>query len=614
MSEKIQIGIYRIKEEIFEVQKNKKPKNIIVDIKYLTKVFKEKGFKQQDVIPDLNKNFELYLYFKRNNSPIQWKEFIEKIAISNEPILKHRDTYSESYILLLLNIKSGKIYATTGGFGHTALQGLAENDFGLEILSRLVNAEDKTLRSTKEKNLTGGILGEVKFFRNDYNFNENENFGNFYQELHSSLNKSLLINIFGFSLNEIDSECLCIAKNSFTIKKSISFDQLITIIEKCEYLINNVTPVVEINAVKKLDKSNKSLIIELESLLKKVINDQYNGITNDISIELCHKNFDKYLHADNFILSYTINGSNRERKFDDPIKNISEVVEDIRSVDSTLSVSKIEKIISYAHIISKGSNGEELTSDLLENHFYTEVRHKGKSYFLSDREWFEIKPSLIQKLDEQCQSFINKNIFSKQLEKWAYQNETENEFNAKHIGLTNFLVFDRFTPENIEPCDILHWDNNNVYFIHVKAGFDNSMRDLSHQIYIAARRIKEDFNTGFSFIEKLYDKVHDTKGNKPYNIKAKNQLNKYSKDDFISLFKTRKLNFVLAVLDTAVIQRNLSNIDLYESNIAKFSLHELVKNMRNLDVDFLIYEIEKEQILIRTIPPKKTTNKLKVKP
>jgi len=49
----------------------------------------------------------------------------------------------------------------------------------------------------------------------------------------------------------------------------------------------------------------------------------------------------------------------------------------------------------------------------------------------------------------------------------------------------------------------------------------------------------------------------------------------------------------LAILDTAVVQRGLDKIDLFSSNIAKFSLNELIKNMRNLAVDFQIYEIKK---------------------
>ncbi|MDQ1770541.1 hypothetical protein GQR60_02705 [Labilibaculum sp. A4] len=593
MSENLQVGIYRLKNEIVEIDKKNLPKKQTVDITYLTKLFREKKYKSQIVQPNLSDIFEIHLFFKRTPSKIRWKDFISKIADSNQDILKHKGTNNENYILLLRNIKSDIVYATTGGFGHTALQSVAESDFGIEILSRIVKAEDKTLRSTKEKNLTGGILGEVKFFRNEYNLNENESFGNFYQELHSSLNRKLLIKIFGFSQQEIDSECLCVAKNSFSIKKSISFNQLISIIERCENLIDTVDPIVEINAVKKLNKTEKVLISKLEKKISKSILEKYQNKQSEISIELCHKDFDKYLHADTCFLKYKLNNKELGKEFEKPLQNIQTILDDIKSHDSNLSKDRLNTLISRAHIECKTNDGDLLTSDLLSNHFYTEIYHQNKSYFLADKEWYEIKDSFTKKLNEQCQSFINDNRFNKALEKWNYSLEKENDFNAKHIGKQNFLVFDKITPENIEACDILHWDSSNIYLIHVKAGFDNSMRDLSHQIHIAARRIKEDSKDGYSFLTKMYNSLKNTKGKSTYMLNAKNQLNKITEKEFIHLFKKRKLIFVLAVLDTATTKRDFKNIKKYDSNIAKFSLHELVKNMRSLAIDFRITEISK---------------------
>ena len=591
MSDKLQLGIYRLKEEVIELKQGKLPLKVIIDIQYLQKLFKTKDYKEQVIQANLSNDFNIYLFFKRTPSYIRWKEFIENIADTNAAILKHKKTNNESYVLLCENKTTKKIYATTGGFGHTALQGIVEGDFGLEILSRLMKAEDKTLRSTKEKNLTGGILGEVKFFRNDYNLNENENFGNFYQELHSSLNKSLLIQTFGFSQADIDSDCLCVAKNSFTIKKSIDFQQLLGIIEKSENLINTVQPVVEINGVKKLTKAHKALIADLNNELDNSIIKSYSGNQVDISIELCHKDFDKYLHADNFVLDFKINGSTKNFEFDEPLKNISKVIEYVKKEKSDLSDKKLLQLIGNCHITSKNNSGDIQTEDLIRNHFYTEVAYKGKSYFLSDSDWFEIKASFTNKLNEQCQDFINENTSSIKLSTWNYPTEKENDFNAKHIGKNEFLVFDKFTPENIEACDILHWDANNIYFIHAKKGFDNSMRDLSHQVYIAARRVKEDFKTGYKFIEELYDTVKNSTGTSTYSTNARNQLNSIAKNNFVDLFKTRKPVFVLAVKDTATTTRNLNKIEDFNSNIAKFSLHELVKNMRNLAIDFEICEL-----------------------
>ncbi len=593
MSDKLQLGIYKIKEKIFAEKQGKQPLEVSIDIQYLRRLFLKKGYKEQGTQSNLSNTFNSYLFFKRNKSQIRWKEFIANIAEKNAAILKHKQTNNESYILICENQTTNKIYATTGGYGHTAISDIIEGDFGLEILSRLIKAEDKTLRSTKEKNFTGGILGEVKFFRNDYNLNENENFGNFYQELHSALKPNILTQTFGFSKEDISSSCICIAKNSFMIKKSINFKRLIKIIEKCENLMNTVHPIVEINQVKKLTKADAALIKNLNSKLNKAIIAIYSENQVDISIELCHKDFDKYLHADNFILNFKVNGSSQEPEFNEPLKNLRQVITPIKDEDSNLSDEKLLKIIANTRITSKNSDGDIETDDLLRNHFYTEIQHDKKSYFLFDKEWFEIRGSFVEKLNEQCQDFINENTSNIQLDPWDYPEEDENNFNAKHMNYIekNFLVFDKFTPENIEACDILHWDSDNIYFIHVKAGFNSSMRDLSHQIYIAARRVQEDSKTGYKFIEKLYDEVKNNQGKSEYTKKAMNQLNNLEKNEFLNLFRNRKRVFVLAVKDTAKSTRSLNNMKEFDSNIAKFSLHELVKNMRNLAVDFEIYEI-----------------------
>ncbi|NVK65122.1 MAG: TIGR04141 family sporadically distributed protein [Flavobacteriales bacterium] len=592
MSDKLQVAIYSLKSELSEILKSK-VNDVIVDVPYLTKSFKKKGYSEQKVQNNISNEFDINLYFKRKQSPIKWKDFLKKVADTNEPILQYTSTINESYIMLLTRRRTGKIYACTGGFGHTALQGVVEGDYGLEILSRIVKAEDKTLRSTKEKNLTGGILGEVKFFRNNYNLHENENFGNFYQELHSSLNKRLLTQVFGFSPKEIDSSCLCVAKNSFTIKKSISFDQLLNIILKCENLIDTVTPIVEINGVVKLNKTNKILIENLNKELDNAVVDYYSGRQNPTSIELCHKDFDKYLHADNFVLNYKIDGEKKLIPFDEPIQSIISVIKSIKDFNSNLADDKLLSLIKNARITSQTNSGDIETTDLLKNHYYTEVKYNGKNYFLSDSEWFEIKPSFIEKFNDQCQSFIDMNKYSGKILKWKYPGEIENYFNAKHISEPDFLVFDKFTPDNIEACDLMHWDSNNVYFIHVKAGFDNSMRDLSHQVYVAARKVKEDDKTGYVYLRRLYQLVKNNKGKSNYNKTAKKQLSSLSENAFIDTIKEREIVFVLAVLDTAKGPRNISKIEDFESNIAKFSLHELVKNMRNLAVEFKIHQIEK---------------------
>ena len=63
-----------------------------------------------------------------------------------------------------------------------------------------------------------------------------------------------------------------------------------------------------------------------------------------------------------------------------------------------------------------------------------------------------------------------------------------------------------------------------------------------------------------------------------------------NKEEFLAIFQNRELCFVLAVKDTGT-DRSIENIEQFTSNIAKFALNELIKNMRDLGVDFKITQI-----------------------
>jgi len=199
---------------------------------------------------------------------------------------------------------------------------------------------------------------------------------------------------------------------------------------------------------------------------------------------------------------------------------------------------------------------------------------------------------MIDKINVTCTNFVvEKKYAGPAMPKWPLM-QSENAFNASLLGTVNTLTFDLITPLNIEVCDILRWDKDNIYLYHVKKGFDNSMRDLCGQISIAARKVLEDSKNTFAFLGSLYDALAASKGTSNYYKKARKELGKLSRADFIKLFQEREIVFVLAVQDRAKAVRTLEkNMADFESNIAKFSLNELTQKMRNLDVAFEILQL-----------------------
>lgn len=591
MSDKIQNNFYLLKETERVLKKSKVSVETI-DFKFLHTLLKNHDFKEQKVIKGLSSIYEVKVYFKKTINAIKWKGFMNTIVDKGEEILKNDKSISESYVILFYNTKSKRYFASTGGYAHVVIQEVATNDFGLEILSRILKAEDKSLRSSKERNLTGGIQGAIKFFRNDYNLYENESFGNIYNELNASINKEQLIKVFGFAKADLKSDSLCIAKNSFSIKKSISFIELLNLIEKCEKLIT-LPQIVEINSVEKVSKSNSILLNDLWEKLFKKAYDNYQDHNKFFSIEVAHKDFENYYYANSALLTFSVKQRKRTSNFEEAIKQIQPILDEIRKIEPYLTFDKFKVALTNGSIETFDANGNTLTRDSLTNHFCSEIAYHGKSYFLIERDWYEIGKTFIDKINEQSGHFITTNKYSgPMMDKWI--TGSENDYNKSYFTKSESLVFDKFTPLNIEACDILRWDKTNAYFFHVKKGFDNSMRDLCSQILIAARKVKEDSKNNFIYLEKLYDTVISNKGTSTYSKDAIKYLKKTSKKDFIDIVRKRNIVFVLAVLDTASSKRRLeTDIVKFDSNIAKFSLNELTKNLRNLEVDFKILQLEK---------------------
>jgi uncharacterized protein (TIGR04141 family) len=244
-----------------------------------------------------------------------------------------------------------------------------------------------------------------------------------------------------------------------------------------------------------------------------------------------------------------------------------------------LGKRKYFKKIHSSTIVSMDEENRELTKDCVFNHLIYEIDYEDKSYFLINGKYYQIASTFKATLNESCKEFIYSNYDNGLDKEWNTGNE--GVYNLSYKGENNTVVLDTITPENIEPCDILKYDDDTVYLYHVKKGFNGSMRDLTNQVFLAANRIVEDLKSDKSYLKSVYEKMQNTDN---YKDQVEN------KEDFLAIFQNRELCFVLAVKDTGT-NRSIEDIEQFTSNIAKFALNELIKNMKDLGVDFKITQI-----------------------
>lgn len=585
--EKIQICIYQITldSDIFQDENQ---------LDTLSQTIESKDYTQQEISEEID-GFSVKLFYGVKPQNPKWKKFLSQVVTDNRPISEANKSWTESFILLAQNEKN--IYAVTGGLGFFTIQDYINQDFGIEVISRLIKKEDKIIKATKEKSVVGGVLGSSKNFRKNYNLFENDSFGKIYQELKANLDKGILQSKFGFNHGDLKKDSFCIAKTSFRINKSITFEQLFEIIKGCEYLIDNVDAIAINNVEKIVKKKNQTLISNLENeLFSQLWNRHQNPEDYNIDFDLCHKEFEKYLTASKYIVKKNLSNKNF---FDDfvfeELDNVDLLFSKIKELeDSPNNEQRFRELISSLKIYSYDENDEELTHGWLHHHIHGDVEINEKRYFFIDKSWYLIKEEFISELNEGCKHFISEHTNEGLTNKWDYPTQKENEYNQTYFEQENTLVIDKITPENIEPCDILKWDDETVFFYHVKAGFGNTMRDLCSQIIIAANRINGSKLGDKKYLKKIYKQMKDkSSSSDEYYKKVAKQTDSLTEDQFLSLFD-KHLIFVLAVLDTGTNERSLSEIEKFKSNIAKFSLQELYKEMRSIDVALEIIQIKKD--------------------
>ncbi|MCB9982111.1 MAG: TIGR04141 family sporadically distributed protein [Rhodospirillales bacterium] len=127
------------------------------NLQELAKEVTEESYSEQQLNNSLPDDYNFQLFYNRYTYTPKWKSFIEPLAEKSQAILFTENSAQQNYVLFIETKDTKNIYAVTGGYGHNAIRKYIDNDFGLDVLSRLIKKEDKILKSARERNFVGGI-------------------------------------------------------------------------------------------------------------------------------------------------------------------------------------------------------------------------------------------------------------------------------------------------------------------------------------------------------------------------------------------------------------------------------------------------------------------------
>lgn len=536
-------------------------------------------------------DYQIKIYFKTERRAPRWQAFFKGVAASEADILKKKVEYAS--FICLIGCKEN-IFAIAGGQGNSVLQGFVVYNFGTEVLVRLIDKNSKVIKSLQDRGVTGTILGESKFFRGDQRMSDEDQFGKIYKSVQAELDKNILTKVFDFHATELRRrKAGCLAKSSFQLSKSLDFRKMLAVCDSLSAILEK-EPKFSLNKVVQVPNRgnlNKKLIEELDAkLLDIVYKDCLAGIVPDF--DFCNKDYEDYYSSS----SCKVYLHKDEISYDEPPK-LSELISDLRAKDRLLLGNDTQFRISFLDLVihTFDNDGERLTTGSVFDHLHGEVKFDERTYFKIDERWYRVNSDFIRDLNRECKGLLSDYVdehFTMEL----FTEKREGDYNANFLGKDGFIVLDTITHENIEFCDLLKFDGRNIYVIHVKQGFTNSIRELASQVIISARTLANDRVTGFNFINGIENAAR--KGKKSESlVRNKIAAQKFPTGGLKNWFEAKPLGnifFCLAILDNGDDRNLKDEVERFKSQIAKFSIIALKREIIGLGFGFKIIQLRKK--------------------
>lgn len=377
----------------------------------------------------------------------------------------------------------------------------------------------------------------------------------------------------------------------FSIRKKLSFKELKSLIIDIEEILEDKTNYVNLSLFNRVKE--KTLTDRLDNELNYIL-------VNDILLHNTPENLRfhqfeiievvNYKKLENFYEcnNYKLHIKNKLSKNDKTIENRKDLYYEVtkyinQNLENKADQFEISKKLYETSIIGMIED-KEVTFGTFLSHIVTELELDNIKFFRIDNKWFQLDNLYLAQI--QSEAINNYNTFELKaniLNTWFDKKINEDEYNQSHQTDKHF-VFDKKIKDNIELCDIMYLDSNDIYFIHVKDGFNTHMRSLYSQITLASQRLWNDLNNkdGSSyFIETL---EYYNRFNPPNKLDPIDILSRIQKGEL-------KVTFVMAYRNLAYREKTaIEKIELSKSNIAKFSLVQTVneiRNYKNFDINII---------------------------
>jgi len=588
---KIDFKIFKIDQNFYELRDKSYDETVeIIKENHLKKLRHTlKDFDIKVIDPQITSLKEKDFNFRAYNFTQPKEKFYLKIFLPGELTKDQNfDIIDFSYVLFMRYKK--EIYCIISGSGMNVIKKYLHPTFGFEIYQRLTNPIEDNIIELYVRSIANNISSKKETFNLNQTISETLEYSDIPTKIKLKVRDELKLK--EFKKYDLDKNLAIMEVGSyFYLRKKIDFEELKKLIIDL-HKIYTTYPLKQLTLFNKVNDSDLSK--ELDDILLDLIIDDVQAhndpskvrfTINDI-IEIVHPSkLEKFYECDKFVVRFKFSRGKKDLEIFDRSDLYFESTKYIYgNLDDFTKRFSIRENIYKLNIVGY-VNGKEVTYGNLFSHITAEIDHKSSKYFKIDGHWYILEDAFLNIMNDDAKSYYAKYVLKEDiLIKWN-KDDDEDTYNKSYHELDEYYVLDKVIKENIELCDILKIHNKVAYFIHVKNGFNTKMRDLYIQVILAAKRLSNDLkNTkGVSYLKKTL---------KEYN--KRNPDKKIDIDDFVNKIKSKELtiNFVMAFKNNHYKSlKIIDRIDRCKSNIAKYSLVQVVKEMQAFDFGINLIDI-----------------------
>lgn len=518
--------------------------------------------------------FKFWSYcFNQPKEKYYWKIFLP------EKLTEDQNFQITEFSFVLFIYYKNTIYCVISGSGMSVIRKYIHPSFGIDIYQRIAKPTEDIVNELEIRGIANNISQKKQIFNFNQTIGETLEYSEVPTKIKLRVRDDLKKNEFKkFRLS--DDLTLLEVGSYFSLRKKLSFDELKVLIKKLHKIRKNYDPVQltlffkinDPNLVDELDETLKEKIVD--DILLHTTPDKVRANQNDV-IEVVHPSkLERFYECNSFLIraKYSrgksdVIAKDRANLYYDCTKHI---FNSLKNINDRYEVKGKLYLLNIVGLINKA----EITYGIFFDHITAEIEYLNNKYFRIDGHWYLLDDELLNLMNNDAKEYYTKYKLEEDiLLKWP-DGKDEDFYNKSHNINPNSYVFDKVINDNIELCDLLIFNNDKVHFVHVKNGFNTKMRDLYIQVVLSAKRLSNDLknNKGSSYLEKT--------------IKKYNKLNPTKKVDSTELITMlrkdpTKVNFVMAFKNNHYKGKPiLQRIDLCKSNIAKYSLTQVIKEMQ----------------------------------